>query len=186
MKQFIPSTIKSGRLGNEYPLHVDEHDDKYFVWYEVPVTNQKGIVGKKRYSETIPKYIELDAETLEVIGLLQGEMSKAFRRTLTFANSEPGILRKVMFWFEKSNFTGKTSWRWYIRVNLREPENKQEVEQLENQVIAQWLDIGCLRREELNPKAVSYVSSTLNKALDGIGTVMIERGDQSLFRQCSH
>jgi hypothetical protein len=182
MCQYIPNTIKSGRQGGEYPTHVQKKSDHYYVFYSTPIVNQKGFVGWKNYDATLPTDVVLDENAFEVLGLLQGEMSKTFRQTLTFANGEPCIINQVLTWFESAGLALKTSWLWYVRVNLQDPREPVQAQLLDTLTVQKWIELCCLDATSAHPKRLSFVSKTKNVELDGIGTLMVERSG-SIFIQ---
>ncbi len=182
IRQFIPELIVSGVHQNQYVLHVQDNNDHYYTWYETPVANQKGHVGMRIYDENVPKSVIFDEDTYEVLGLLQGEMSKTYRQTLTFANSEPGIINKVLAWFEKTEFAKKSVWRWYVRVNLKEPADLSVKQEIDCRTAQEWIKLCNLNPSLAYDKRVSYIASTKNERLDGIGTLMVERASPIIIQ----
>ena len=119
LRLFIPAEICSGRSGNVYTLTVLDLDNCYRVMYSRPSSNQTGrIVGQRTHQHTLPKALTLDKLTFEVLGLLQGEMSKTVRSALTFANSEPVLINLVLEWFVRESLASPSDWSWYIKLNL--------------------------------------------------------------------
>ena len=131
------------------------------------------------FSRKLPKYITTDNKTFEVIGLLQAEMSKTFNRPLTFCNSEPIIINKVMDWFVREFKFSLNNWKWYIKVNINEPLDINYKKQLENKVVNFWLKNTKIDPSNHYPKRVSYIKNTKNKILreDDFGSLIIEKRD---------
>jgi len=80
--------------------------------------NTKHNFGMTVFETMIPKRIPLDAQTLTVIGLLEAEMTKKGNRgNVVFTNSEPDIINKVLYWFQKYFGICREQWKWLIEFN---------------------------------------------------------------------
>ena len=106
VKNHVPAMIRSTKKRDgtyrEFPATLIEESDAYRVEYETPVSNQFAKdCGTKTISRTLPKSISKSVRTYEILGFLQGEMSKTHRGPLTFCNSELSLMRKSLEWFEE-------------------------------------------------------------------------------------
>ncbi len=179
MLQFIPSEIKSGRRGNMYVSHVHDEPDQYVVEYCRPVSNHTGPnVGVRWHRGTLPKYLHLDAQSFEAIGLLQGEMSKTARGTLTFANCEPVLVNRILWWFNKHFGVSTSDWWWYTRLNIQKPLDEIACLYYEQRLVSFWITKTPLCIEDARPCVVSFTKNSSHTELEDFGTVMIERGNQ--------
>src|SRR3989338_4954906 len=92
--EYLPKTIFTNT--KECLLNIGADDLYISLSYIAETFNN----AKIEYSHTIPRFISKNQETFEVLGLLQAEMGKTQNGNLSFANSEPKIINKVMRWFE--------------------------------------------------------------------------------------
>jgi len=131
--------------------------------------------AKREYFLTIPRHINWDQETFEVLGLLQAEMGKTDNGCVTFANSDSRIINRAMKWFEKELELNYNRWKWYIKVNINEPEEDYKKE-IERKVINYWLGKTKISPEARYPKIVSYIKNTKNKKLKNYdyGTLILD------------
>ncbi len=175
LRPFIPEQVVSGRKGNSYPLQVEQGDKTYILSYYCAVSNQTNrIVGKRKHTITIPSEIPWDEDTLEVLGLLQGEMSKTVRNNLTFANSDLSIMKKVIVWFERSNLVQANEWNWYIKYN-HPPLNGAAYYALEDDSAPVWIWYCNLNPEMSYPKRLSFIKNAPQKKPNTLGTLLIEK-----------
>jgi hypothetical protein len=177
LREFIPQKIQSGRFGHVYDTHVEELEDHYLIYYLTEVHNKVGIYpAAKKYSDKIKKSVSRRSLTFEVLGLLQGEMSKTYNKTIIFANCEPNINREVMDWFSNELGITHDDWHWYIKVNINKPDDFAYQKQIEDKVISYWLKETKINLERRYPTTVSYIKHTVNKILreNDYGTLIIE------------
>lgn len=178
LAEFIPAAIKSNKRKDgtftEYPAQLEPCGDKYSVTYAVPVRNQTGDTGKTRkIIHFLPRRIKIDVFCLEAIGLLQGEMSKTHRGPLTICNSEPGIVRHMLRWFEDYIDFPSTEWRWYIRTNL--PPFDDELNYvLTQELIEHWVKECDIDYDERHPKTLTFTPSSKNLVATNDGTLTLE------------
>ncbi len=169
LREFIPEKIQSGRWGNlKYiDLLIHERNDHLAISYYRDIHNQFGITPCAReYSIRLPKYISKSSRTFEVLGLLQGEMSKTHNKTIIFCNSEPSLNREVMDWFNDELGITYDQWHWYIKVNINQPENCDYRKEVENKVIEHWMRETRIIHDMRYPTTVSYIKNTNHKVLD--------------------
>ena len=180
LKKYLPEYIVSGRQNKKYKLHV-KADDKYLMCSYLRPSKHAGI---REYNYTLPRYISKNNETFEVLGLLQAEMGKTQNGCLTFCNHEYNIIKKVMKWFEKELELGINDWKWYIKVNINEPEEQDYKTKVEKKVVSHWISKINIQKELSYPKKVSYVKNTRNKKLkfSDYGTFIIDY-KRNLFSQ---
>src|SRR3989344_1652147 len=114
MVEFLPKIIFSGENNNPNKLNFSSDN----LYISLSYITETGNNAKIEYSHTIPRFIEKNKETFEVLGLLQAEMGKTQNGCLSFANSEPKIINKVIKWFEREFELSKEIWKWYIKVNM--------------------------------------------------------------------
>jgi len=173
--EFIPAEIKSGILGNSYPLEFEAGDKEIMLYYFVNVSNHKYTnCGKRQFSAAIPGYINQNRRTFEVFGLLQAEMSKTHNRKITFANCETNIVRLVMEWFKEELLIDYKEWKWYIKLNINKPENGLLREELEDNLICHWIMNSPINYESKYNTAVSYIKNTNNEIAANDGTLILE------------
>lgn len=175
IKQFIPTHIKSGIKGNLYKPIIESKETNYIISYWRNVFNQTGMVGRRKYVSSLPRNIKLNKETLEVIGLLQGEMSKTHRGPVTFCNSEPRLIKKVLDWFADYLDLSQDKWHWYIKINLPVQANEELNKLLEEELVDFWM-LNCpLKYDMKYPKTLSFVRKSKNLIPKNEGTLIIER-----------
>jgi hypothetical protein len=175
MKQFIPDRFNSGILGNSYPAEIFDEKNHYCVRYWRDVSNQtKRIVGKRKLEDRIPKEIALSRSTFEVLGLLQGEMSKTSRGPITFCNCRPEVINHVLRWFSEEFKLRLSNWHWYIKLNIQEPHEELK-EVLTQNLIEYWMSNVGLSYHMRFPKTVSFIKNTKNQITKNDGTLIIER-----------
>ncbi len=93
---FIPNKVNVKRTNTSYNLEKEFDDNEIMLYYFVNSSNQQGCDGKRQFTAVLPRYLNRDRRTFEVLGLLQAEMSKTHDRKIAFANSEPNIIDLVM------------------------------------------------------------------------------------------
>ena len=176
--EFIPDKIICGENQKEYPLNIGPEEDYIMLSYLTDLTNN----AKREYSLTIPRKISLSEGTFEVIGLLQAEMGKTNNGCLVFANREYQLINKVMRLFDKELELTNNAWRWYIKVNINEPEDKNYKNEIETKVINRWLNKTQIDFNMKHPKTVTYIKNTKNKRLGfyDYGTLIIEHKNNLL------
>ena len=178
MMDFVPSEIYSGKNGNKYLLEVKEWNQYLMISYKVPQSKWKGLTGNgyRVYDDSIKRYINKNNDTFEVLGLLQAEMGKTQNGCLNFCNHEYQIMNKVMLWFEKEFEILQTWWKWYIKININEPNDSQYKKEIETKVVNYWLEKTNINSDMAYPKKVSYIKNTTNKKLGfyDYGTLIIE------------
>ena len=181
--KYVSKRVKSQRADKEFSLENNSDEKDIMLSYCVPVWNSKDN-GKKEYALTIPRFINKNKETFEVIGLLQAEMGKTGNGMINFCNCEHKIINKVIKWFDKELEFSPENWKWYIKLNLKEPKDENVKKPLEERLISYWLDKTKIDLKNKYPKAVIYVKETNNKDLKrgNYGTLTIER-KKNLFSQ---
>ncbi|MFH1400004.1 MAG: hypothetical protein ABIH41_00650 [Nanoarchaeota archaeon] len=177
LRQFIPNPIVSGMKGNTYRTNIQSINRTYSVTYLTNVSNWAGSnVGKRRRIGSVPKEIQLNSETFEVLGLLQGEMSKTQRGPITFCNCQPTIMEQVLNWFDEEFKIASKEWHWYIKLNI--PKQKDELNQvLKEELIDYWMTNTSVVYEKRFPTTLSFVNQTQNQIPKNNGTLIIERRD---------
>lgn len=175
--QFIPQIIYWNRNTLKiYPLFVEEKQSELVLRYSIASSNQYGQAGKRAFSQTIYRYISRTENTFEVIGLLQAEMGKQQDGKLSFSNHETAIINKVIHWFETELHLSAHSWRWSIKLNIRESRDSIQRIELENELIGYWLKHTNISFDSAYPKKVTYISSSphIARKTDDFGTLVIE------------
>ena len=183
--EFIPNRVICKNFPEKsFDLNREENGNYIKLSYFTELHNNTGLVGKKKYELLLPKYVRRNQETFEVLGLLQAEMGKQHDGKIVFCNHEYGLVKKVMEWFEKEFDLPKDSWKWYIKVNINEPSDKNYKKEVEDKVINYWISKMELSLEWSYPKKVSYIKNTKNTQLGfyDCGTLIIEIGS-NLFSQ---
>ena len=180
---YIPKLLKTPKSKNELALEISTHDNYIMISYYNPVWNSRD-KSNREYSLTISRFINRTSETFEVLGLLQAEMGKTNNGLLNFSNCEYKLINKIMKWFDKELEFGPEKWKWYIKINLREPPDSEIRKQLEEKLINHWLNKTKVLVENSYPKSVVYVKETKNQKLKrgNYGTLTIER-KVNLFSQ---
>ncbi|MEK6968264.1 MAG: hypothetical protein AABX51_06540 [Nanoarchaeota archaeon] len=173
--QFVPSEMRSGRLGNTYPLKCLA--DEEFLSFNYIVSSSNQVLencGERLFAVYLPRFINRDQRTFEVLGLLQAEMNKHSVSTLVFANCEPNIINLVMDWFKEELRIDYPEWNWYIRLNYIKPENPEFRDELEENLIEFWLRNSSVLFDLKYTVSVSYLKATKNEIAANDGTLMIE------------
>lgn len=151
-------------------------DDSYLVIsYSVDlILNKRNI--KKNYHLTLRRFIDYNNETFEVLGLLKAEMGKTDNGCVNFSNCEPRIINKVLEWFDKEIEISPKKWKWYIKVNMKEPEDKKYRLEIENKLKKYWLEKTNINYESKYPLSVSYKNDSIHEKLNicNKGTLVIE------------
>jgi hypothetical protein len=161
----------------------DISDDYLLLTYFTDVSNQtKKVVGKRKYSLVVPKLINRDIETFEVIGLLQAEMSKVQNGCVQFANHEIEIMNQILRWFEREFNFDRGEWKWYIKLNINKPIDIAYKELIEAKVTDFWMKKTKINKEKPTPNTISYISKTTHKKLKfhDYGTLIIEHKNNLL------
>ena len=176
----LPSKVVCGSCLTLYDLEVSFDEEFIFLSYVTHHHNN----SKIKRGETIPRYISKSIESFEVLGLLQAEMGKTQNGCITFANSEPRIINKVIKWFEKELQIPKSDWSWYIKVNMNEPLDLVYKDSIENTCLEYWIKQSRLDIKNSYPKKVSYIKNTSHKLLKKsyYGTLIIDY-KRNLFSQ---
>lgn len=178
---FIPKKVLCGKNSTPYPLCVKEDNSNYlFFSYIIDGNNN----SKREHSLCLPRFINKNNETFEVLGLLQAEMGKTNNGCMVFCNHEYRLVNKVMNWFEKEFELPSREWKWYIKVNINEPINQDYKKEIENKVTNHWLSKTNIKENMKRPKVVSYIKNTKNTKLKfyDYGTLIIEY-KSNLFSQ---
>ena len=180
INNFIPrKVICKNKPEKSFDLNIVEENLHLNISYKTTSDCRNGI-----YSLLMPKEIKRDNETFEVLGLLQAEMGKKHDGKISFSNHEDQLINKVIKWFEEEFNFKKDIWKWYIKVNINEPIDKDYKKEIENKIISYWVNKSRVSLNRVYPKKVSYIRNTKNKVLkDGdYGTLIIEKGS-NLFSQ---
>jgi len=178
LKEFIPEkVICNNDVSKSYDLNIIDKVTNLKLFYYVPATNQFGTKARRCFTYNVPKFINRNSETFQVLGLLQAEMGKKMDGKITFCNNEYKIINKVIEWFEKELKFSKNIWKWYIKLNINKPIENNYKKEIESKVISYWLDKTKLDIERSYPTKVSYIKNTKNKILkeDDCGTLIIEK-----------
>ena len=186
VKSFVPQTIVSTKrydgIFREYPVRIHELEEQIDVEYSVPISNQTGDTGALRsFSRTFPKTLPSTQKTFQVLGLLQGEMSKTHNRALTFANTEPALINYVLDWFEQTNLLLCTDWKWYIKINLP-PQGTEIDEQLSCELKEHWATVTDVHWDRSYPTVLSFTPTSPRQVPVNDGCLMLEHRN-SLFTQ---
>jgi len=185
LNEFLPINIFTEKDKKQsYDLKTEDNSDHITLSYQTPVFNQKGRCGHRKFVYMIPQNISRNQETFEVLGLLQAEMGKKQDGKIVFCNHEYQLNNKVLHWFDKEFDFPKDEWKWYIKVNINEPEGKHYQTEIEEKVIKHWIEKTGLSLEMAYPKRVSYIKNTKNKKLRfyDYGTLIFEHRN-NLFSQ---
>ncbi len=176
LTEFVPDKVKVGKHGNSFPVSIKTDDCYIMLSYRTHAYSPSGSNAQREYSLTIPRYVNWSQETFEVLGLLQAEMGKTNNGCISFSNHEHRIITRVMRWFENELELNSDVWRWYIKVNINEPENEEYKKEVETKVIDYWTKKTRVDFEKRHPKTVSYIKNTKNKRLKVCdrGTLIIE------------
>ncbi len=185
LKEFIPEKVLSNKTETtSYNFNLVEDEIYLNMSYSVPVHNQKGYVGTREFSLTIPKEINRNKKTFEVLGLLQAEMGKQHDGKINFCNHEYRLINKVLLWFGEELEFSKERWKWYIKVNMMEPVEQNSKQKVEKKVLEHWSKKTNLSLDNAYPKKVVYTNDSGHNSLkcSDYGTLTIERRS-NLFSQ---
>ncbi|MFH1209779.1 MAG: hypothetical protein V1663_03245 [archaeon] len=180
LKEYIPDRILSG--DNEKEIKLNINIEEYYI--DLSYITEHFNDSWREHSTSIPRRIKCNEETFEVLGLLQAEMGKTNNGCLVFANSEYRLIKKVMEWFNKELELNFNNWRWYIRLNMQEPNDLDYKKEIENKIINYWLSKTKINDEIKYPKTVTYTKNSNYTKLKNCyyGTLMIEHKSK-LFSQ---
>lgn len=170
--EFLPEKIFTGS-GKEFPLNI-AYDNEYINMSYLALKSSGKLQHFQEYSITTPRFISKNVETFEVLGLLQAEMGKTQNGCLNFCNSEPKIVKKILRWFEKEFEISRKEWRWYVKINLREPNDEELYLQLMDGVGEYWVTETYINFDKMYPKGLTFVKNTNNEIADNEGTLVIE------------
>lgn len=172
LKDFIPKIIVHHEGTQETDLN--SNFDNEYIHLSYITKHYNG--SWKEHSLTFPRFISKSKETFEVLGLLQAEGSKTQRGCFTFCNHEYRLINKTINWFERELDFNKEKWRWYIKVNINEPQDLDYKREIEKKIINFWTQKTGLPLSKAYPKTVTYISNTTNKKLKFYdkGTLIIE------------
>lgn len=175
IRKFVPPKVKSGIKGNKYKTKIKVLSDDYFIAsYKTNTSNQySSNNGFKEFSTKFPMYLSIDESVAEVLGFLQGEMSKTHRGPLTFVNLDVNIINKVLIWFKKEWSINFNDWNWYIKLNMLEP-NPELSEIISEELIEHWMNSCPIEYSKKYNKTVSYTKNT-KYPLKNMGSLIIER-----------
>ena len=180
LEKYVPAEVLSGKQRHTYPIQIIRTDDRLVLEYTTTVHNGAGPVGRRIYSHVLPRRISATPESFGIIGLLQGEMSKTVRRSLTFANSEASIMKRVLDWFEHEGLLDRHRWHWYIKLNV--PDASYHAGDLLENLTEYWCNQTGIERGMRNPTPLSYVPDSTRRELLNRGTLMIEGGGPLLIQ----
>src|SRR3989344_4579584 len=182
MIEFLPEKIVCGE-GRGQSIRLNRSFDNNSIGLSY-TTEQHYNNAWREYAANMPRCISKSIRTFEVLGLLQAEMGKTMNGCLSFANHEHQIIKYVMDWFEKELELSKVKWKWSIKLNINEPEDKGYKEEVENKVIKHWLEKTEISLESAYPKKVTYIKNTKNKKISfyDYGTLVLEYKN-NLFSQ---
>lgn len=178
VKDHIPAMIRSTKrtkgIYRKFPAVVTDTPTGYRVEYDTLVSNQFAKdCGVRRISRAVPKNITKSVATFEVLGFLQGEMSKTHRGPLTFCNSEPSLMRKALSWFAEEFDVSRDKWSWYIKMNIAHP-GKKCVLQMQSELIEHWLLTGVVYEKRF-PTTLSFIGDSAREVPANDGTLIVER-----------
>ena len=185
LKEFIPLKVLNNRNnGNSYDLKIYGGVNSFSLQYFVPSYNQYGQPTKRFFHISIPKHIKRNQETFEVLGLLQAEMGKQQDGKTVFCNHEYQLVNKVIKWFDREFNIPQEKWKWYIKVNINEPSDKDYKKLVREKVVNYWIKKADLSLYQTYPTKISYIKNTKNKKLGfyDYGTLIIEY-HSNLFSQ---
>jgi len=152
MKGFIPSKVLTGKNAKEVNTMMWCGDESIKVIY---LTNQHNDSTRKHFL-SLSRKIKMNEETFVVLGLLQAEMGKTNNGCLNFTNSEHKLINKVLRWFDNEFELPPKEWRWYIKLNMQEPEDETYKRQVEEKVIDHWIAKTAIAPVMRHPKDVVY------------------------------
>jgi len=176
----IPNKVLCGKNNISNHLFKDYDQSSVGLYYKIKRKNN----SIREYSIAIPRFISQSKRTFEVLGLLQAEMGKTQNGSLSFANSEPKAINYILNWFEKELELNRNIWKWSIKLNINDPENKIYKKEIENKVIIYWIKKTKLTLNQAYPKKVTYIKNTENTKLKFYdkGTLVLEHKN-NLFSQ---
>ena len=174
--QYIPEFIYSGMPQKQVVLHKKIEDDFITLWYYTEQSGFKGSVTQHEYAYYLPRYISWSKETFEVLGLLQAEMGKTQNGNLTFCNHEYQIIKRVMVWFQKELMLFNHNWKWYIKVNINEPNELIYKKTIETKLVNYWISKTKIDPKMMYPHPLSYVKHNDQKILknSNYGTLILD------------
>jgi len=171
--KFVPVYSVNVRNKKEYIVEIIKDDYYLTLSYDTFLNNK---ILHKRYVILIPRFIKANQETFEVLGLLKAEMGKKHDGKIVFCNHEYRLVNKVIQWFDNQVNLLKNRWKWYIKLNINEPIDKEYKKEIENKVMNYWIKKSNLSLERAYPKKISYIKNTKNKNLKfyDYGSLIIE------------
>ena len=167
MNDFVPQYIISGKeFQKSLPLHKKVDEDYITLWYYAEQKGFKNSITKHEHAYYLPRFISRSKETFEVLGLLQAEMGKTQNGNLTFCNHEYEIIKRVMVWFHKELMQFNHNWKWYLKVNINEPQNLEYKKQIEEKLVNYWISKTKIDPKMMYPNALSYVKHNDKKNIE--------------------
>ena len=161
LMDFIPNKVCCGKNCSSRKLNKN-YDNVYLGLSYITIGSNS---SKKEYSIVVPRKIKKTVRTFEVLGLLQAEMGKTQNGNLSFANNQPKIINYILNWFKKELELNERIWRWSIKLNINEPENKKYKREIETKVLDYWISKTKISSARAYPKKVTYIKNTNNKKL---------------------
>ncbi|MDP3918963.1 MAG: hypothetical protein Q8Q35_03625 [Nanoarchaeota archaeon] len=153
LKKFIPRILIVPKSKNKYPLLVEDKESYFLIRHTTSHFNN----SRRHHSLIIPKSINRNKETFEVLGLLQAEMGKTNNGCIVFANSEYKLVNKVISWLEKELEINHNTWKWYIRINLQEPKDVKLKQELTEKMKNYWIKHTKINPNNSHTKALCFV-----------------------------
>ena len=96
LKKFVPNKVLCNKDSSKsYNINILDNENYLILNYKTDLYNHLGCFGKRSFIFSIPKYIEKNQETFEVLGLLQAEMGKQHDGKIAFCNHEYKLINKV-------------------------------------------------------------------------------------------
>ena len=155
----IPKSLYSGSSQKNARIHFD--NQYIYLSFMAEIYNN----ASKEFSYTFPRYVLKTEEMFEVVGLLQAEMGKTQNGCLTFVNSEPKIMNKIFRWFEKEMEIKRGGWKWYLKLNLKKPKDKEYKTFIEYKCLTYWKEKCLLDDKNSYPHKVGYIKKTKREKL---------------------
>ena len=182
VQNFIPNQVISGTNQTLYQVTFCCGENIVIASYNTRVANQfSSHAGLKPHQKAFPQFIEESEEFYEVMGLLQGEMSKTNYGKIAFTNTCASLNNKVLAWFESSFRTKRNWWKWYVVINL--PEYELELsEQIAFELVEHWMTQCDVRFENSYPKPVHFRKNSTLRVPKNDGALVIEKRNP-LFAQ---
>jgi len=156
----IPELISDSittQHGSVYKISKENYDkDKFKFVYK---TNSRHKNKELVFESIIPKKIPLDTQTLNVIGLLEAEMTKrGTKNHIVFTNSESKLINEILDWFQKYFEIKRNQWKWLIEFNkkLVNYESYKETKAREMSSINFWVKNSKINKENHYPKWCVY------------------------------